>query len=83
MSRSDYPITTRPSDRLKGFDDLPNDAFVRQPVVETLFCCSAATVWRRVKDRKIPSPHKISDRVTGWNVGELRAAIATKLGHKE
>ncbi|MEC5397930.1 helix-turn-helix transcriptional regulator [Uliginosibacterium sp. H1] len=63
-------------DALKCFDSLPDSASVRQPVVEALFSCSAATVWRRVRDGRIPQPRKLSDRVTAWNVGELRAALA-------
>ena len=61
-------------DALKNFDSLPDAAHVRQPVVEGLYSCSGATVWRRVKDGTIPKPHKLSPRITGWNVGELRAA---------
>jgi predicted DNA-binding transcriptional regulator AlpA len=40
-----------------------------------LYGCSAATVWRRVHDGRIPKPRKLSDRVTAWNVGELRKAL--------
>lgn len=60
---------------LENFDRLPDSARVRQPVVEALFACSAATVWRRVKDGSIPSPKKLSPRCTSWNVGELRVAL--------
>lgn len=69
-----FPLT------LEHFDQLPDSAFVRQPVVETLFACSAATVWRRVADCRIPKPRKLSERVTVWNVGQLRAALASVLG---
>lgn len=65
-------------DALKHFDHLPDSAYVRQPVVEALYACSSATVWRRVKDGRIPKPRKLSDRVTAWNVGELRQALAGK-----
>ena len=34
----------------ENFDALPDSAHVRLPVVVGLFACSAATVWRRVKD---------------------------------
>lgn len=61
---------------LKNFDHLPDAAFVRQPVVEALFGCSSATVWRRVHAGIIPAPKKFSARVTTWNVGELRRALA-------
>jgi predicted DNA-binding transcriptional regulator AlpA len=74
MARHSNPNTL--PDTLRNFDQLPDCAFVRQPVVETLFACSAATVWRRVTDRRIPKPRKLSHRVTVWNVGQLRAALA-------
>lgn len=61
---------------LKHFDSLPDSANVRQPVVEGLYGCSSATVWRNVKKGIIPAPKKLSERVTGWNVGDLRKALA-------
>jgi predicted DNA-binding transcriptional regulator AlpA len=60
---------------LQYFDSLPSAAHVRQPVLEILFACSSSTVWRRVKDGRIPKPLKLSDRVTAWNVGKLRAVL--------
>lgn len=60
---------------LKNFDSLPDSANVRAPVVAALFGISAATVWRKAKDGKLPAPRRISDRVTVWNVGELRASL--------
>lgn len=60
---------------LKNFDQLPDTANVRQPVVQGLYGCSAASVWRGVKDGRIPKPRKLSPRTTCWNVGELRAAL--------
>ena len=63
-------------DALKNFDSLPDSANVRQPVVQGLFGCSSATVWRNVKKGIIPAPKKLSERVTAWNVGALRKALA-------
>lgn len=63
-------------DALENFDRLPNSANVAQPVMEGLYGCSSATVWRRVKDGTIPQPRKLSPRCTRWNVGELRAALS-------
>ena len=64
---------------LTDFDQLPDCAFVRQHVVEKLFSYSAATIWRRAADCRIPKPRKLSCRVTAWNVGQLRAALASVL----
>lgn len=63
-------------DVLKRFSHLPDEAHVRQPVVEALYGCSAASVWRYVKTGAIPAPRKFGARVTAWNVGELRASLA-------
>lgn len=60
---------------LQHFDQLPDSAYVRQPIVEALFACSGTTLWRRVKDGRIPRPRKLSDRVTAWQVGELRRVL--------
>lgn len=61
---------------LKNFDSLPATANVRAPIVAALVGCSLATVWRMAKRGSLPAPRKISDRVTVFNVGELRQALA-------
>ncbi len=63
---------------LPNFDQLPNSAHVRLPVVMALWGCATSTVWHWSKLGKIPKPRKLSSRVTAWNVGELRAALAGK-----
>ena len=68
---------------LKNFDALPEEAFVRLPVVKTLYACSAASVWRGVKQGRIPAPTKLSPRTTCWNVGELRNALRSAIGKGE
>lgn len=62
---------------LKHFDDLPDSAHVRQPVVAGLYGISAATVWRYVEQGRIPAPIRYPGRVTAWNVGVLRRALAS------
>jgi predicted DNA-binding transcriptional regulator AlpA len=72
-------MTKRSTDEtspLKHFDDLPDDALVRQPVVEALFACKSTSVWRGVKAGRIPTPKKPFPNVTAWRVGDLRAALA-------
>lgn len=61
---------------LRDFDSLPDSANVRLPVVRALFGCSDATIWRMARDNRIPKPRKLSERVTAWNVGDLRKALA-------
>ena len=68
-------IATIP-EALAMFDQLPDSASVRQPVVQALYACSAASVWRGVHAGRIPKPRKLSPRTTCWNVGELRQSLA-------
>ena len=60
---------------LTAFDQLPDAANVRLPVVQALFACSDETVRRYVKSGRIPAPRKLGPRITAWNVGELRQAL--------
>ncbi|WP_186409851.1 helix-turn-helix transcriptional regulator [Candidatus Propionivibrio aalborgensis] len=63
---------------LENFDSQPDSAFVRQPVVEGLFAISSATVWRMVKRGTLPTPRKLSERITAWRVGDLRKILQAK-----
>ena len=76
---ADRTASSAISDALKNFDSLPDSANVRQPVVEALIGCSAATVWRMVKRGTLPAPRKLSERVTAWNVGALRKVLAAEV----
>lgn len=61
---------------LADFDNLPDAAHVRLPVVQALYACSDETIRRRVKAGQIPPPKKLGPRLTAWNVGDLRKALA-------
>jgi len=61
-----------------GFDQLPDAAFVRLPVVRALLGISQPTAWRWVHSGRLPAPTKLSDRVSGFNVGQLRAHLAAQ-----
>lgn len=69
---SSKSIATSIPSALQNFDSLPDSGYVKQKVVEALFACSPATLWRRVKSGEIPPPDKLSTRSNGWNVGLLR-----------
>ena len=64
------------AEALRHFDALPDAANVRVSVVAPLYGCSTGTIWRWAKEGRIPAPKKLSAKVTGWNVGELRRALA-------
>ncbi len=63
---------------LVNFDSMPDSAFIRLPVLKALYGVSSATIWRNVKNGAIPSPSKLSERCTAWNVGAIRADLAAR-----
>lgn len=36
---------------------------------------SSASLWRMVSDGRFPRPHKLSDRVTAWTAGSVKAYL--------
>ena len=67
-----------------NFDTLPDGAFIRQsqlvqspkrPDSPAPLPFSAPTLWRKVKAGTFPKPHRLSERVTAWKVGDVRAWI--------
>jgi|TARA_B110000902_G_scaffold26677_1_gene29004 predicted DNA-binding transcriptional regulator AlpA len=63
---------------LVNFDALPDSAHIRLPTMQGLYGVSAASISRGVRRGSTPSPTKLSERCTGWNVGLVRAALAAK-----
>ena len=66
------------------FDALPDSAFIREaqlvqspkrPSSPAPLPFSAPTLWRKVKAGTFPNPHRLSERVTAWKVGDVRAWI--------
>jgi len=64
---------------LANFDQLPDSAYIRLPVMQGLYGVSAASIWRAVKKSTIPKPVKITDRTTAWLVKSVRASLASKV----
>ena len=71
-------VTIHPS----VFDALPDSAYIREsqlvqspkrPDTPVPLPFSAPTLWRKVKAGTFPKPIKLSERVTAWNVGTVRA----------
>ena len=56
------------------FDNLPESGFIRQAqLIPTVVPFSSATLWRKCKSGDFPRGYKLSERVTAWRVGEVRA----------
>ena len=62
--------------QLMLFPHLPEDAHVRQPIIEALWPESMAKIWLDIKAGKFPAPVKISARNVAWRVGDLREFLA-------
>lgn len=69
------------------FDHLPDSALLREtdlvrspkrPYATPPLPFSAPTLWRKVKAGTFPKPIKLSERVTAWRVGSVRAWIAAQ-----
>ena len=69
------------------FDALPDSALIREaqlvqspkrPDTPAPLPFSAPTLWRKVKAGTFPKPVKLSERITAWNVGEVRAWITAQ-----
>lgn len=69
------------------FDTLPDSAFIREsqlvqspkrPGIPAPLPFSAPTLWRKVKAGTFPQPVKLSQRVTAWNIGAVRAWMAAQ-----
>lgn len=67
---------------IPSFDTLPDSAFIREaqlvqspkhPDRPAPLPFSAPTLWRKVKAGTFPKPTKLSERVTAWKVGDIRA----------
>lgn len=74
--------------RFLDFDDLPATGFVRQsqlvqnskrPDRPAPLPFSAPTLWRKVKAGTFPAPVKLSERVTAWKVGTVRAWMSAQV----
>ena len=76
-----------PAPMIPSFDTLPDSAFIREaqlvqspkhPDRPAPLPFSAPTLWRKVKAGTFPKPVKLSERVTAWRVGDIRAWAAAQ-----
>ena len=77
----------KPAPTIPSFDQLPDGAFIREaqlvqspkhPDRPAPLPFSAPTLWRKVKNGTFVKPYKLSERVTAWKVGEVRAWMAAQ-----
>jgi predicted DNA-binding transcriptional regulator AlpA len=62
-----------------NFDQLPDAALINTKTVAELFGgLSRSTIWRWMKDGRLPEPIRITPGKPLWSVGALRAFLANK-----
>ena len=66
------------------FDQTPDSAYLRErqlvgdkkdPTSPRLLPISRATLWRMVRDKRFPAPHKLGPNTTAWRCGDVRAFL--------
>ena len=83
---SSTPAVKTPANQ-SVFDALPDSAYIREaqlvqspkrPGIPAPLPFSGPTLWRKVKAGTFPKPVKLSERVTGFQVGAVRAWMASQ-----
>lgn len=65
---------------LEALGTLPASGYIRQKqLLDNHVPFSPATLWRKVKAGTFPLPVKLSDRVTAWNVADVRQWVAQQV----
>jgi predicted DNA-binding transcriptional regulator AlpA len=72
------PATPVSRYQARSFGQAPNEAHISVREVSALVGCSVPSIWRMARDGRLPKPVHFGPRMTRWNVGELRAALAAK-----
>ena len=57
---------------------LPATGYVRQSQLLQFIPFSSATLWRKVSAGQFPRPRKLSERVTAWDVADIRAWMESR-----
>jgi prophage regulatory protein len=59
--------------------DLPATGYVRQSqLIPGILPFSPATLWRLVRAGKFPAPVRLADRITAWDVQDVRNWIVSQ-----
>lgn len=54
---------------------LPNEGFVRLPVILQILGIKKSYFWEQVKEGRFPKPIKMGSRVSVWRVEDIRKLI--------
>ena len=64
--------STALSERVRNFDNLPDDALLDVRDVGILASRSRASLWRDVKAGRLPEPVAIGPKTRRWRVADIR-----------
>ena len=59
------------------FDQLPDDAQVREDMVLQVWPVGRTTLQRQIERGEFPAPNKIGPRIRSWTVGRVRRRLAS------
>jgi prophage regulatory protein len=82
---SDRHIARTPTQLpLFRFDDLPDDALIRQRelLAYSAIPFSASTLWRKIRAKSFPTPVRVSTAITAFRVREVREWLANPAGYE-
>ena len=54
---------------------LPTEGFIRAKQLSKILGVATVTIWRWSAQGRLPPPVKLSERVTAWEAGSIRAFI--------
>ena len=60
---------------VRNFDNLPDSALLDIRAVSVLACRSRASLWRDVRDGRLPKPIAIGPQTKRWRVADVRAYL--------
>lgn len=75
------PSAKRDERAISNFADLPPEAILRRPLVETLSGFARSTLYHQINAGKFPAPQKLTGgHAVGWRVGDVRAWLQDPAG---
>jgi len=79
-----YPNNTDKPSVDRHYDSLPDDTLIRskQLVNSGLVPFSLPTLWRKTKNRSFPKAVRVSDGITAWRLGDVRAWLKSPSTYK-
>ena len=69
---TNFPRKQKATERICGFDELPDGALTNVSEISFLAGRSNASIWRDVNHGRLAKPHKVGPNATRGYVGDVR-----------